>query len=87
MSMASTLIGTINGCTGVPATFDLTLDSSVYRISTGVVFGSVHLVDEVEGWGYYNFEYTIRARDENGNVSDFIFSGDADSFCTGQAGL
>ncbi len=76
-----------NGCVGVPATFDLTLDSSIYRISTGEVFGSVHLVDEVEGHGYYNFKYTIRATDEDGNVSDFVFSGDADSICTTQAGF
>ena len=74
-----------NGCVGIPATFDLTLDSSIYRISTGEVFGSVHLVDEVEGHGYYNFKYTIRATDEDGNVSDFVFSGDADSVCTTQA--
>ncbi|HEU5134740.1 MAG TPA: hypothetical protein VFU13_06310 [Steroidobacteraceae bacterium] len=74
-----------NGCLGVPATFDLTLDSSIFRISTGEVLGSVHLVDEVEGHGYYNFKYTITATDENGNVSNFVFSGDADSICTAQA--
>jgi len=74
-----------NGCVGIPATFDLTLDSSIYRTSTGEVFGSVHLVDEVEGHGYYNFKYTMRATDEDGNVSDFVFSGDADSICTTQA--
>jgi hypothetical protein len=74
-----------NGCVGTPATFDLTLDSSIYRISTGEVFGSLHLVDEVEGHGYFNFKYTIRATDEDGNVSDFVFSGDADSVCTTQA--
>jgi hypothetical protein len=43
---------------GIPATFDLTLDSSIFRISTG---------------------------DEDGNVSNFVFSGDADSICTTQA--
>ena len=76
-----------NGCVGTPATFDLTLDSSVWRFGSGEVFGEVHLVDEVEGHGYYNFEYTIRATDEDGNVSDFIFRGDADSFCTSQLDL
>ena len=76
-----------NGCMGTPATFDLTLDSSVYRISTGDVFGEVHLVDEVDGYGYYNFKYTIGATDEFGNVSDFVLSGDADSFCTSQSAL
>lgn len=77
-----------NGCVGTPATFDLTLDSSVFRITAvdvDDVFGEVHLVDEVEGFGYYNFEYTIRATDEDGNVSDFVFSGDADSYCTSQS--
>lgn len=74
-----------NGCMGPPATFDLTLDSSIYRSSTGEVFGEVLLVDAVEGHGYYNFKYTIRATDEAGNVSDFIFSGDADSYCTSQS--
>jgi hypothetical protein len=76
-----------NGCMGAPATFDLTLDSSIIRISTNAVLGAVHLVDGVDGYGYYNFKYTIRAKDEAGNVSDFIFSGDADSFCTGQFAL
>jgi hypothetical protein len=76
-----------NGCMGAPAAFDLTLDSSVFRPSTGVVFGDVHLVDGVDGHGYYNFKYTITAEDEDGNVSDFIFSGDADSFCTSQSTL
>ena len=74
-----------NGCLGPPATFDLTLDSSIYRINTGETFGSVHLADSVQGHGYYNFKYTIRATDETGNVSDFVFSGDADSYCTSQS--
>jgi len=74
-----------NGCVGIPATFDLTLDSSIYRASSGAMFGAVHLVDSVKGHGYYNFKYTIRATDEAGNVSDFVFSGDADSICTTQA--
>jgi hypothetical protein len=75
-----------NGCLG-PATFDLSLDSTVYRPSTGEVFGNVHLTDSVEGHGYYNFKYTIRATDESGNVSDFVFSGDANAYCSGQLGL
>jgi len=76
-----------NGCVGSPASFDLTLDSSVYRISTEENFGSVHLLDTVEGHGYYNFKYTIRATDEEGNISDFVISGDADSYCTAQDAL
>jgi hypothetical protein len=75
----------VNGCVGTPAAFDLTLDSTVFRTSTSEVFGQVHLVDEVNGHGYYNFMYTIRAMDEEANVSDFVFSGDADAFCTHQA--
>ena len=75
-----------NGCLG-PATFDLTLDSSVFRVSTGATFGDVHLIDAVDSPGYYNFSYTIRATDEAGNVSDFIFSGDADAFCTSESAL
>lgn len=74
-----------NGCLGSPATFDLTLDSSIFRTSTSETFGSVHLADSVQGPGYYNFKYTIRATDESGNVSDFVFSGDADSYCTSQS--
>ncbi len=74
-----------NGCLSNAATFDLTLDSSIYRTSTGQTFGGVHLADSVEGHGYYNFKYTIRATDEAGNVSDFVFSGDADSYCTSQS--
>ena len=77
----------VNGCVGPAATFDLTLDSSIFRISTNENFGDVHLVDAVDGHGYYNFKYTIRATDEVGNVSDFVFSGDADSFCTSQSAL
>jgi hypothetical protein len=75
----------VNGCLGPAATFDLTLDSSIYRISTGQTFGGVHLADTVEGHGFHNFKYTIRATDEAGNVSDFVFSGDADSYCTWQS--
>jgi hypothetical protein len=76
-----------NGCLGPPATFDLTLDSTIHRPSNGEVFGEVHLADTVDGHGYHNFKYTIRARDEAGNVSDFVFSGDADSYCSGQSDL
>ncbi|MET0985139.1 MAG: hypothetical protein ABW034_07010 [Steroidobacteraceae bacterium] len=75
-----------NGCLG-PATFDLTLDSTIYRVSTSEVFGEVHLTDAVDGHGYYNFKYTIRATDESGNVSDFVFSGDANAYCSAQLGF
>ena len=50
-----------NGCLGTPANFDLTLDSSVVRISSGAVFGQVHVIDAVGGPGYYTFIYTVRA--------------------------
>ncbi|MFL6549780.1 MAG: hypothetical protein ACJ8OJ_13870 [Povalibacter sp.] len=75
-----------NGCLG-PASFDLTLDSSIHRWNQVAEFGNVHLVDSVEGHGYYNFQYTLRATDEYGNVSDLIYSGDANAFCTGQSTL
>ena len=76
-----------NGCLGTPATFDLTLDSSVFRISSRAVFGQVHLVDSVSGPGYYTFRYTVRASDEVGNVSDFVFSGDANAYRTAKSGF
>lgn len=71
-----------NGCLGTPATFDLSLESSIFRYGTGETLGEVSLQDSVEGHGYYKFKYTIRATDEDGNVSDFVFRGNADSYCT-----
>lgn len=74
----------LNGCLG-PASFDLTLDSKIHQSDQPLPYGQVHLVDSVDGHGYYNFKYTIRATDEEGNVSDFTFSGDANAYCTSQA--
>lgn len=76
-----------NGCLGTPATFDISLNSTVYRPSNSDHMGEVNLTDEVVGWGDYVFSYTIRAEDMDGNASDFIFSGIADAFCTSQANL
>jgi hypothetical protein len=76
-----------NGCVGPAATFDLTLDSSVYRPSNSKIFGAVHLTDAVQGHGYYKFTYTIRATDESGHVSDFEFSGDANAYCSASSSL
>lgn len=70
-----------NGCMGAVASLDLTLDGEVSNDDEPV--GEIHLVDAVDGHGYYNFKFTIRASDADGNVSDFTFSGDADSLCTG----
>ncbi len=76
-----------NGCVGTPATFDVSLNSTVYRPSNSDIMGEVDLSDEVHGWGDYVFKYTIRAEDQDGNASNFVFSGIADAFCTGQANL
>jgi hypothetical protein len=46
--------------------------------------GGVQPHDEVIGHGYYNFIYTIRAEDDEGNISDLTFSGDAHSICVSQ---
>lgn len=73
----------LNGCMGAAATFDLTLDSSITIFGAGLPPpNAIHLVDSVQGHGYYNFKFTVRATDLEGNQSDFTFSGDADSFCT-----
>jgi hypothetical protein len=76
-----------NGCLGAGAIFDLTLDSTIIRSSTGEVFGEVHLEDAVDRPGFYSWAYVLRAIDEAGNVSDFKFSGDADAYCTTQSEL
>ena len=74
-----------HGCVGAPgATFDVTLDSWVARLTDNVSMGSVHLTDDVQGHGYYTFSYTLRATDDAGNVSDFVISGDANAFCVGK---
>lgn len=72
-----------NGCVGSPpATFDLALTSHIYSdLDKSNSLGSVQLYDEVVGHGYYNFSYTIRAEGDDGNISDFTFSGDANSTC------
>lgn len=73
-----------NGCLGAPAMFDLTLDSTIELPNHGEVVGQVHLADTVFGPGHYNLEYTVRATDADGNVSDINFKGHAESYCTGQ---
>ena len=80
----------VNGCLSA-ATFELSLHSSVFAGShddeIDGPFGGIQAEDSVTGPGYYNFKYTIRATDPDGNQSDVIFSGDADSFCTIQPEL
>jgi hypothetical protein len=75
-----------NGCLGSPlATFELSLTSTIYTdLYKDHSLGSVQLYDQVVGHGYYNYNYTIRAEDDQGNISDFTFSGDADSTCVNQ---
>jgi hypothetical protein len=72
-----------NGCIGSPpAVFEMTLHSSVYKGSTpSPTLASVTLHDEATGNGYYQFNHTIRAEDDAGNVSDFVFSGSAEATC------
>lgn len=72
-----------NGCLGAPAMFDLTLDGTI-AVPGGEVIGEVHLADSVFGPGYYDMEYTVRAADADGNVSDIVFRGHATSTCTSQ---
>lgn len=77
-----------NGCQGSPkATFDLAMQSRIFRVSSGQAFGEVSMDDNLTGPGDYGFKYTIRATDEFGNVSDFKFVGHADAFCTGKSSL
>jgi len=75
-----------NGCSK-STVFDVDLVSEVIRVMTlsNTTLGAVHLQDETVGNGFYIFSYTIRATDANGNVSDFIISGDARAYCTDQA--
>ena len=73
-----------NGCGGAPAMFDLKLDSKILAPSAKAVLGEVHLADSVFGAGQYNLEYTVRASDGAGNVSDITFRGHAQSYCTGK---
>lgn len=81
----------LNGCTGAAATFDLTLYGSIADFFANppnpLPAGEIHATDAVQGHNNYNFQYKIRATDSNGNQSDFIFSGDADSFCTANSAL
>jgi hypothetical protein len=75
-----------NGCLGSPpATLDLSLTSAIYGdLHKDYLIGGVQFYDEVIGHGYYNFNYTIRAEDDEGNISDFQFSGDASSTCVAE---
>lgn len=73
----------IDGCS--PTTvFDVQLTSSIVKnsgeVGPGDTLAEVHLEDSVVGYGFYTFSYVIRAA-EGSNVSDFIFTGDARSYC------
>lgn len=72
-----------NAC-GSFASFDVAHDA-VARTLGGEELGSFNGVDNstIDSTGYYNINYTIRATDENGGVSDFRFSGTAAAICSG----
>lgn len=70
-----------NGCS--PATvFDVHLSAGVFELPSEL--GHVDLADSVTGNGYYTFKFTVRATDGR-RTSDFVFSGPANVYCTGQA--
>ncbi len=72
-----------NGCSN-STVIDVSMTSSV-GVVQGATFGEVELKDETVGHGFYTFRYKIRATGAEGEVSDFIFSGEAPVTCVGQA--
>lgn len=78
-----------NGCVGSPtATFHLNLKSGIYTdFYEDQSLGTIELHDQVIGHGYYNFNFTVRAEDDEGNITDFTFSGDANSTCVAEISL
>lgn len=57
--------------------------------NSGVSIGAFNGVDNttVNHTGFYNFRYTVRARDARGGVSDFRFSGKVNATCSGLVAL
>lgn len=72
-----------NGCSKATK-FDVSLESSIGDLQ-GATFGDVSLSDETIGYGYYTFQYKIRATGSDDGVSDFLFSGEVPVTCVGQA--
>ena len=69
-----------NGCGNV-ATFPITFYSEVYN--GGNIFGSFNATDNntIQPNGYWNFSYTIRVSDNNGNQSDIRIKGIVRALC------
>jgi len=67
--------------------FDVQHEATIVEFieSQHVALGSFVGVDNttIDSTGYYNLNYTVRATDSNGGVSDFHFSGKADVICSG----
>lgn len=75
--------GTVaNGCSS-ETVIDVKLTSFVQRELIGNI-AEVQLQDMVVGNGSYVVSYTIRATEGTGAVSDFIFGGYANAYCTAQ---
>ena len=72
-----------NGFAAFPITHDAVIESS------GNPIGAFHGVDNttINHTGFYNFSYTVRAKDYSGGVSDFRFSGKVNATCSGLAAL
>lgn len=72
-----------NGCS--PATvFDASGHTEIVTTDPDGFFGATDVSDAVTGHGYYNFKYVVGASHAHG-LSDFIFSGDANVYCTGKS--
>ncbi len=71
-----------NAC-GSLSSFPVELESTVTE--SGAVIGTFSGVDNstIHSTGYYNLNYTIRATDGDGAVSDFQFKGKANVICSG----
>jgi len=74
-----------NGCSPLTL-FDVSGFTTIVTTDPDAEFGTLNLSDTVTGNGYYNFWYAVRATHAHGE-SDFVFSGDANVYCTGIPGL
>lgn len=59
--------------------------SELHQSFEATVIGSFVGVDNttIDSTGYYNLNYTVRATDSEGGVSNFHFSGKANLICSG----
>lgn len=67
--------------------FDIEHDATVTTLA--VDLGNFHGVDTstINKTGYYNVNYTVRAEDTDGGVSEFQFSGELHAVCSGANSL